>query len=115
MEVRVVWGLSATMATFWPTRALSSVDLPALGRPIKETKPERNLGGVTGSLMRQHLASEARSHECERCTQECVRHIGKQKYHSWATAACDLAMRTWPTRRSSLARTSTRMPSRSTD
>src|ERR1700735_3306036 len=51
MDVRVVCGLSATMATFWPTSALSSVDLPALGRPINETKPERNLV----SLMRHRL------------------------------------------------------------
>src|SRR5215472_14529828 len=41
MEVRVVWGLSATIATFWPTKALSRVDLPALGRPMMDTKPER--------------------------------------------------------------------------
>ena len=41
-DVRVVCGLSATMATFWPTRAFSSVDLPAFGRPMIETKPERN-------------------------------------------------------------------------
>ena len=38
--VRVVWGLSATMETFWPTRAFSSVDFPALGRPRIETKPD---------------------------------------------------------------------------
>ena len=31
IDVRVVCGLSATMATFWPTRAFSSVDLPAFG------------------------------------------------------------------------------------
>src|SRR5215813_5367879 len=42
MEVRVVCGLSATMATFCPTSALSRVDLPALGRPTIETKPDRN-------------------------------------------------------------------------
>src|SRR6185437_9345056 len=28
------------MASFSPTRRLSSVDLPALGRPMKETKPD---------------------------------------------------------------------------
>src|ERR1035438_7631978 len=33
MDVRVVCGLSATMATFWPIRAFSSVDFPAFGRP----------------------------------------------------------------------------------
>src|ERR1041385_214388 len=42
MEVRVVCGLSATIATFWPTRALSSVDFPAFGPPMRETKPDLN-------------------------------------------------------------------------
>ena len=42
MRVRVVWGLWVTMASFWPRRALSRVDLPALGRPMMETKPERS-------------------------------------------------------------------------
>ena len=32
---RVVWGLSETIATFSPTRPLTSVDLPTLGRPIE--------------------------------------------------------------------------------
>src|SRR6266568_2164859 len=40
IEVRVVCGLSATIATFWPTRAFSSVDLPAFGSPIRETNPD---------------------------------------------------------------------------
>src|ERR1039458_6033074 len=43
MEVRVVWGLSATMATFWPISAFSSVDFPALGRPRMETNPDLKL------------------------------------------------------------------------
>ena len=38
---RVVCGLSETIATFWPTSALTSVDLPTLGRPASATKPER--------------------------------------------------------------------------
>src|SRR3954447_18615446 len=38
---RVVCGLSETIATFWPTIALTSVDLPTLGRPASATKPER--------------------------------------------------------------------------
>ena len=41
MRVRVVCGLWVTMASFWPSRAFSSVDLPALGRPTMETNPER--------------------------------------------------------------------------
>src|SRR5664280_1236711 len=43
IDVRVVCGLSATMATFWPTIAFSSVDLPAFGRPISETNPDLKL------------------------------------------------------------------------
>src|SRR5271157_1037846 len=42
MRFRVVWGLRVTMASFSPTSAFSSVDFPALGRPMMETKPERN-------------------------------------------------------------------------
>src|SRR5215469_8066086 len=43
MEVRVVCGLSATIATFCPITAFSRVDLPAFGRPTSDTNPERNL------------------------------------------------------------------------
>ena len=42
MDVRVVCGLSATIATFWPTRAFSNVDFPAFGRPMMETNPDLN-------------------------------------------------------------------------
>ena len=31
------------MTIFWPTSALVSVDLPALGRPTMEAKPEWKL------------------------------------------------------------------------
>ncbi len=37
----VVCGRLEVMATFVPTNALVSVDLPVLGRPTKQTKPER--------------------------------------------------------------------------
>ena len=37
MRWRVVCGLRVTMASFSPTSAFSSVDLPALGRPMMET------------------------------------------------------------------------------
>src|ERR1044072_1312919 len=40
MRVRVVCGLSDTMASLWPTMRLSSVDLPAFGRARNETKPD---------------------------------------------------------------------------
>src|SRR5436305_10669100 len=39
MRLRVVCGLSDTIASFVPTMRLSSVDLPAFGRPMRETKP----------------------------------------------------------------------------
>src|SRR5690242_971188 len=39
MRVRVVWGLSETMASLVPTMRLSRDDLPAFGRPTNETKP----------------------------------------------------------------------------
>ena len=40
-RLRVVCARSDTMATFCPTKRLSSVLLPALGQPMSETKPER--------------------------------------------------------------------------
>src|ERR1700759_5327612 len=39
---RVVCGRLDVIATFEPTSALVSVDLPVLGRPTKQTKPEWN-------------------------------------------------------------------------
>ena len=41
IRVRVVCGLSETMAIFVPMMRLRRVDLPALGRPTMETKPAR--------------------------------------------------------------------------
>ena len=40
-ELRVVWATGEVMAIFSPMQALSSVDLPAFGRPTRATKPER--------------------------------------------------------------------------
>ena len=51
MRLRVVWGLSETIATFWPTSRLTRVDLPTLGRPTTVTKPERK-GPALGSRRR---------------------------------------------------------------
>jgi hypothetical protein len=38
------------MTIFWPTNAFVSVDLPALGRPTMEAKPDRKRGGVAGVM-----------------------------------------------------------------
>src|SRR5262249_49987528 len=43
MRLRVVCGFGETMATFWPRMRLSSVDLPALGRPTRATTPNFEL------------------------------------------------------------------------
>ena len=42
MRLRVVCGLGVTMETLRPTRVLTSVDLPALGRPTMATNPDLN-------------------------------------------------------------------------
>src|SRR5580704_3290942 len=42
MRSRVVCGVGETMATVRPTRVLTRVDLPALGRPTIATKPDLN-------------------------------------------------------------------------
>src|ERR1700753_2482124 len=47
-SARVVCTFGVTMAILLPTRALSSVDLPALVAPISATKPQRvSVGGVS--------------------------------------------------------------------
>src|SRR5450755_514892 len=56
MSARVVCTLCETMVTFEPTRALSSVDLPALGAPISATKPQRvsSLGDLRSTIQLVH-------------------------------------------------------------
>jgi hypothetical protein len=41
MRWRVVCALREVMLIFCPTSALSSVDLPTLGRPTMATRPQR--------------------------------------------------------------------------
>jgi hypothetical protein len=59
MRWRVVCALREVMLIFWPTSALSSVDLPTLGLPTMATRPQRCAspstpaapGGVSGRSM----------------------------------------------------------------
>ena len=47
------------MASFWPSIALRSVDLPTLARPTMATKPLRNdLLAISDSLARAALRRE---------------------------------------------------------
>jgi hypothetical protein len=59
MRVRVVCTLWVTIETFAPTMRLSSVDLPALGSPIRATKPARVVMGRDSrlGLVRRHSRS----------------------------------------------------------
>src|SRR5690606_17020904 len=50
MRWRVVCGLSDTMATLAPTKRLTRVDLPTLGRPMTATNPERKGCSLMGRL-----------------------------------------------------------------
>src|SRR5512140_3027435 len=54
MVVRVVCGLRATIASLAPTRAFMSVDLPAFGRPRRDTNPETK-PGFSATLIRRFL------------------------------------------------------------
>ena len=56
--MRVVCGLSETIATFAPTMRLRSVDLPALGRPMSETRNPA-CGACSGSITPQRGSSSA--------------------------------------------------------
>ncbi len=49
---RVVCTLWLTMETLVPTSRLTSVDLPALGAPIRATKPQRVVGLFGGPAHR---------------------------------------------------------------
>src|ERR1700674_5046444 len=64
MRLRVVCGRGDTIASFSPTRRLSSVDLPEFGRPTREAKPAR-MRSMGSSGMQQALPQSCR--EC------CVR------------------------------------------
>src|SRR5690242_1036660 len=61
IEVRVVCGLSATMAILVPIMAFNKVDLPELGRPRIETNPDRK---EVGSAIR-HSLGFTNSHLCD--------------------------------------------------
>jgi hypothetical protein len=41
--LRVVCGFSEIIAIFSPRKVFIKVDFPTLGRPVRETKPERNI------------------------------------------------------------------------
>ena len=56
-SARVVCTLWVTIETFEPTRALSSVDLPAFGAPISATKPAR-----VGDVVRRAAVAHAFPH-----------------------------------------------------
>src|SRR4051812_40035374 len=47
---RVVWGRDEVIATFVPTSAFVSVDLPTLGRPTKHANPDRNPSGSSAGV-----------------------------------------------------------------
>ena len=51
IRLRVVCGLSDVMTIFSPMMLFRRVDFPTLGRPMIDTKPERNgLAGMRGIL-----------------------------------------------------------------
>src|SRR5690606_13657494 len=49
-RARVVCTLRETMDTLVPTRALTSVDLPAFGAPMRATKPQRVASPAAGAF-----------------------------------------------------------------
>ena len=66
MRLRVVCGLSETIETLCPRMRLSSVDLPAFGRPTRATMPKRGLSAM--SALRSWIGSGA---ECRMQNAEC--------------------------------------------
>src|SRR6476469_2207971 len=55
---RVVWGLELVIATFCPTRALVSVDLPAFGRPTRQANPARYAASVPSASVNKSARDE---------------------------------------------------------
>src|SRR6185437_6933329 len=62
MSDRVVWTLRETMVTFEPTNALINVDLPALGAPIRATKPQRASEPVSSTIQLVHRDANPLQH-----------------------------------------------------
>ena len=60
MRWRVVCALREVMLIFWPTSALSSVDLPTLGLPTMATRPQRCAGASAPARLRRRLATGVR-------------------------------------------------------
>src|SRR6202021_3541915 len=87
MRLRGVWGLGETMATFWPTRVLTRVDLPALGRPTIATKPD--LKGMEELIVRllrvaRKVGASARdlAEEVKTLNTECTEKRGRAQQKS---------------------------------
>ena len=60
ISLRVVCGLSETIATLRPTMRFTSVDLPTLGRPTTATNPERKPSGAAVGRDRSSSAGHER-------------------------------------------------------
>src|SRR6186713_2059228 len=67
---RVVCGRDVTMESFSPTSALSSVDLPTLGRPTSAANPARNLPGPAPAP--EVLSSVIQPQCLQRCLRGCL-------------------------------------------
>jgi hypothetical protein len=98
MRLRVVWGLGETMATFWPTSVLTSVDLPALGRPTIATKPD--LKGMEELIVRllrvaRKVGASARdlAEEVKTLNTECTEKRRRAQQKSEPTAETQIAQR----------------------
>src|SRR6266550_3706351 len=57
MRFRVVCGRGDTIESFSPTRRFRSVDFPALGRPMSDTKPARPVMGAKRAPGRAVMAA----------------------------------------------------------
>ena len=91
MRCRVVWALREVMLIFWPTSALSRVDLPTLGLPTMAIRPQRwRTGGRRLAGIR-----------FVRSFWGCLRACALSRSSMAAAAACSPARREPPMPRSS--------------
>src|SRR4051812_45342437 len=88
ISARVVCTLRETMVTLEPTSALTSVDLPTLGAPIRATKPQAVAAGVTCSVASSIIAAAGHTFAFD--------HHGGRELFGGALAAADAFGRLQP-------------------
>ena len=98
MRCRVVCALREVMLIFWPTSALSSVDLPTLGLPTMATRPQRCAVGRGASPSRRDGVDRGSSWSFAPSRLEPDQHGRRGGLLAGAARAADAALAPGPAR-----------------